>query len=194
MKLYIKNMVSIRCKMIVISELESMQLKFNKVELGHVELVEDILDEQRAALGSALLKYGLELLEDKKAILIERIKNVIIEMVHYSEALPLMKNSEYISQKLNHDYTYLANFFSEVTCGTIEHYIIMHKIEKVKELLVYNQLSLKEISYKLHYSSVAHLSAQFHKVTGLTTSQFKQLTNKRLQALDKVAGSPAAQA
>ncbi len=180
-------MVTIRCKMIVKSVLESLGIKYGHVELGEVELLEDITDELQAKLNDALLKYGLELLADKKAILIESIKNAIVEMVHYDEDAPLVKNSEYLSHKLNHDYTYLSNIFSEVTCGTIEHYIIRHKIERAKELLVYNELSLKEISYKLHYSSVAHLSAQFHKITGLTPTHFKELKNKRLQVLDKIS-------
>jgi AraC-like DNA-binding protein len=125
-------------------------------------------------------------MDDKKSVLIERIKNVIIEMVHYEDELPKSNFSDYISGKLNHDYTYLANLFSEVVGTTIEHFIIAHKIEKVKELLVYDELTLTEISYKLNYSSVAHLSNQFKKVTGLTPSHFKKLKNKRRRSLEDV--------
>jgi AraC-like DNA-binding protein len=129
---------------------------------------------------------GLELLDDKKAILIEKIKNVIIEMVHYTDELPKMNYSDYISEKLNHDYTYLSNIFSEVKGITIQQYIINHKIERVKELLLYDEMNLTEISYLLNYSSVAHLSNQFKKVTGLSPSFFKQLKQKRNQNLENV--------
>lgn len=174
-----------RCKMIVKAELDKLQLHHLKVELGEVE-VKDITDGQRNLLKSALSKAGLELMDDKRAILIEKIKNVIIEMVHYSEELPKTNFSDYLSAKLNHDYTYLANLFSEVTGVTIEHFIIAHKIERVKELLLYDELSLTEISYRMNYSSVAHLSHQFRKVTGLTPTFFKQLKHKRRITLDKV--------
>jgi AraC-like DNA-binding protein len=179
-------MVSIRCKMVVKSELNKLGLHHLVVDLGEVEIKENLNAEQRAKLKNALLKSGLELMDDKKAILIEKIKNVIIEMVHYEDDLPKAKNSDYISKKLNHDYTYLANLFSEVTGITIEHFIIAHKIEKVKELLLYDELSLSEISYKLNYSSVSHLSNQFKKVTGLTPSFFKNLKNKKRGTLENV--------
>ena len=179
MKLYIKYMVSNRCKMMVKSELEKLGLHYGAVELGEAEVKEQITDEQREQLKIALLKSGLELMDDKKAVLIEKIKNVIIEMVHYADELPRIKNSEYISQKLQHDYTYLANLFSETTGITIEHYIIAHKIERVKELLLYDELNLTEISYRLNYSSVAHLSNQFKKITGLSPSFYKKLKKKR---------------
>jgi AraC-like DNA-binding protein len=185
LKLYIKYMVSIRCKMIVKAELDKLRLHHLKVELGEVE-VKDITDEQRNLLKSALSKAGLELMDDKRAILIEKIKSVIIEMVHYSEELPKTNFSDYLSVKLNHDYTYLANLFSEVTGITIEHFIIAHKIERVKELLLYDELNLTEISYRMNYSSVAHLSHQFKKVTGLTPTFFKQLKHKRRITLEKV--------
>lgn len=169
-----------RCKMAVKTELDKLGLHYTKVELGEVEVMEDISEEQRIQLKTELLKSGLELMDDQKSILIEKIKNTIVEMVHYNEELPKINFSDYLSEKLKHDYTYIANLFSEVTGITIEHYIIAHKIERVKELLLYNELSLTEISYKLNYSSVAHLSNQFKKVTGLTPSFFKQLKNKRL--------------
>lgn len=186
MKLYIKYMVSIRCKMVVKSELDKLGLHYGTVDLGEVEVKDEVSPEQRELLRKALLKSGLELMEEKKPMLIEKIKNVIVEMVHYSDELPKVKNSEYISEKLNHDYTYLANVFSEVTGTTIEHYIILHKIERVKELLLYDELNLTEISYKLNYSSVAHLSNQFKKVTGLTPSYFKELKNKRRNSLENL--------
>jgi AraC-like DNA-binding protein len=171
--------------MIVKDELQKLKIPFGTVDLGEVE-VDDISDVQRNKFKIALLRSGFELMEDKKAMQIERIKNAIVEMVHYSDELPKTKNSEYISKKLKHDYTYLANLFSEATGITIEHYIIMHKIEKVKELLLYDELNLTEISYKLNYSSVAHLSNQFKKVTGLTPSYFKKLKRKKRISLENV--------
>ncbi|MBL0357897.1 MAG: helix-turn-helix transcriptional regulator [Chitinophagaceae bacterium] len=186
MKLYIKYMVSIRCKMIVKTELEKLNLLYGSVDLGEADIKEDITAVQREQLRIALLKSGLELMEDKKAILIERIKNVIIEMIHYADELPKVKNSHYISEKLNHDYTYLSNIFSEATGITIEHYIINHKIEKVKELLLYDELNLTEISYRLNYSSVAHLSNQFKKITGLTPTFFKNLKSKKRTMLENM--------
>lgn len=186
MKLVIKYMVSIRCKMLVKAELERLHLKYTTVDLGEVNLVEDITIEQREQLNRALKKAGLELMDDKKAMLVEKIKNVIVEMIHYTEEAPLTKYSVFLSEKLNYDYTYLANLFSEVQGTTIEHFIIMHKIERVKELLVYDDLNLTEIADKLHYSSVGHLSNQFKKTTGLTPSHFKKLKNKRLRNLDNL--------
>ncbi|MEK6482107.1 helix-turn-helix domain-containing protein [Catalinimonas sp. 4WD22] len=184
MKLYIKYMVSLRCKMLVKEELLKLGLHYVIVDLGMVEILEDITQEQREQLKENLLKSGLELLDDKKSILIEKIKNVIIEMVHYSDELPNINYSDYISEKLNYDYTYLANIFSEVKGITIQQFIIMHKIERVKELLLYDELNLTEISYKLNYSSVAHLSNQFKKVTGLTPSFYKSLKQKRKRNLE----------
>ena len=186
MRLYIKYMVSNRCKMVVKSELEKLGIHHLVVELGEVEVMEQLGAEVRGQLQSALLRSGLELMDDHRAILIERIKNIIVEMVHYSDEFPKINFSYYLSEKLHHDYTYLANLFSEVTGITIEHYIIFHKIEKVKELLMYNELNLTEISYKMNYSSVAHLSSQFKKVTGLTPTFFKHIRDKKLKALDEV--------
>ena len=186
MKLYIKYMVSIRCKMVVKSELEKLGLHYIIVELGNIEVKEDITTVQRTQLKAALLTSGLELMDDKKAMLIEKIKNVIVEMVHYADELPKVNFSDYLSEKLTYDYTYLANLFSEVTGTTIEHFIIAHKIERVKELLLYDELNFTQISYKLNYSSVAHLSNQFKKVTGLTPSFFKKLKQKRVVNLENV--------
>jgi len=172
--------------MVVKSELEKLGLHYIVVDLGHVDVKENITAEQREQLKAALLKSGLELMDDKKAMLIEKIKNVIVEMVHYSDDVPRVNFSDYLSEKLNYDYTYLANLFSEVTGITIEHFIIAHKIERVKELLLYDELNLTQISYKLNYSSVAHLSNQFKKVTGLTPSFFKKLKEKRIVTLEDV--------
>lgn len=177
-------MVSLRCKMLVKEELKKLGLNYVVVELGMVEMLEDISNEQREQLKKNLAESGLELMDDKKAILIERIKNVIIEMIHYSEEVPKMNYSDYISEKLNYDYTYLSNVFSEVKGITIQQFIINNKIERVKELLLYGELSLTEISYQLHYSSVAHLSNQFKKVTGLSPSYYKQIKQKRNNNLE----------
>lgn len=177
-------MVCIRCKMVVKDELTKLGLPYTVVELGEAEIPGDITVSQHDQLRSALLKSGLELMDDKKSVLIERIKKIIIELVHYSEEPLTINLSEYLSQKINHDYTYLANLFSEVQGITIERFFITHKIERVKELLVYNELTLTEIAYKMHYSSVAHLSTQFKKVTGLTPSHFKQLKDKRRSMLE----------
>jgi len=186
MKLYIKYLVSLRCKMLVKSELEKLGLHHIVVELGEIEIIENISSEQHDVLKMELLKSGLELMDDKRAILIEKIKNVIIELVHYEDDLPKTNFSDFLAEKLHHDYTYMANLFSEVTGITIEHYIIAHQIERVKELLIYGELNLTEISYKLNYSSVAHLSNQFKKVTGLTPTFFKHLKEKKRCALDNV--------
>ncbi|RLJ31698.1 AraC-like DNA-binding protein [Chryseobacterium sp. 7] len=184
MKLYIKYMVSLRCKMVVHQELEKLGIKNAVVDLGTVELLDEISPEQRQILKENLLKTGLEVLDNKKSILIEKIKNVVIEMIHYSGELPKENFSDYISEKLGYDYTYLANTFSEVKGMTLQHFIIINKVEKVKELLLYDELNLTEISYKLNYSSVAHLSNQFKKITGLSPSFYKQLKQRRLGNLE----------
>ncbi len=172
-------MVSLRCKLMVKEELKKLGIEYLVIDLGVVEILEDITQEQRDLLKVNLQKTGLELLDDKRSILIERIKSVIVEMIHYSDELPKIKYSDYISEKLGYDYTYLSNVFSEVKGITLQHYIIMHRIEKVKELLLYDELNLSEISYRLQYSSVAHLSSQFKKITGLTPSFYRQLKQKR---------------
>lgn len=189
MKLYIKNMVCIRCKMVVKEELRKMHLHFIVVDLGEVDIMESISDEQRKQLKVGLLKSGLELMDDKKSMLIEKIKNIIVELVYYSEEEIKVNLSDYLSAKLKYDYTYLANLFSEVQGTTIENFFISHKIERVKELLVYDELTLTEIAYKLNYSSVAHLSNQFKKNTGLSPSHFKQLKDKRRSSIEDV-GNP----
>jgi AraC-like DNA-binding protein len=170
--------------MFVKSELEKLGINNTMIDLGTVEIQDDVSKEQLKAFEECLRKGGLELLDDKKNILVEKIKGVIIEMIHYSDELPKVNDSDYISEKLGYEYTYLSNTFSEVKGITIQQYIILHKIERVKELLLYDELSLTEISYKLHYSSVAHLSNQFKKVTGLTPSYFKTVKNKKLKNLE----------
>lgn len=170
--------------MLVKAELTKLGLNFKSVELGEAEIMENITPEKWNELDLALKKSGIELMDDKKSILIEKIKKVIVELIHYSEEPLEINFSEYLSQKLNHDYTYLANLFSESQGTTIEHFLIAHKIERVKELLVYNELNISEIAWKLGYSSVAHLSNQFKKMTGLTPSFFKKIKDKKLGNLE----------
>jgi AraC-like DNA-binding protein len=176
--------------MAVKEELKKLGLHFIVVDLGEVDIMENISADQREMLKVGLFSSGLELMDDKRAVLIEKIKNVIIEMVHYSEELPKVNYSDHIAEKLDHDYTYLSNIFSEVKGITIQQFIIIHKIERAKELMLYDELNLTEISYKLNYSSVAHLSNQFKKVTGLTPSHFKQLKDKRRSPIEEIGNSP----
>jgi AraC-like DNA-binding protein len=171
--------------MLVKEELKKLGLHYI-VDMGSVDIMENITAEQREQIKVALLQSGLELMDDKKAVLIEKIKNVIIEMVHYTDEMPKTNFSDFLSEKLNHDYTYLANLFSEVEGTTIEKFIINHKIERVKELIIYDELNLTEIAWMMHYSSVAHLSNQFKKVTGLSPSHFKQLKNKRRSPIEEI--------
>lgn len=186
MKLYIKYMVSNRCKMAVKQELKKLGLHFIVVDLGEVEVMEKLSIQQLEQLKSALLDSGLELMDDKRAVLIERIKNAIVEMVHYTDELIKTNFSTYLSKKLDHDYTYLANLFSEVQGTTIEQFIISHKVERIKELIIYGELNITEIAAKMNYSSVAHLSNQFKKVTGLSPSHFKQLKDKRRNPIEEI--------
>lgn len=167
-------------------ELERLGLHNTSIELGMVDIEETINEEQKKLLKRNLALSGLELLDDKKNILIDRIKNVIIEMVHYTDEIPKVNYSDYISEKLDYDYTYLSNLFSSVKGITIQHFIIKHKIERAKELILYDQLNLSEISYKLHYSSVAHLSNQFKKVTGHTPTFYKKLGKRRRGNLENL--------
>ncbi len=186
MKLHIKYMVSNRCKMVVRMALKNLGVHFVLLELGEVEIMERLTGEQRDSLKSTLEDAGLELIDDKRSILIEKIKSAVIEMVHHSEDTVKVNISTYLSEKLNHDYTYLANIFSQVQGISIEQFIILHKVEKIKELLMYGELNISEISYKMNYSSTAHLSTQFKKVTGLTPSHFKQLKEKKRQPIDLI--------
>ena len=171
--------------MLVKEEFNKLGLHFI-VDMGVVDIMEDITPEQREQIKIALLKSGLELMDDKKAVLIEKIKAVIIEMIHYTDELPKVNFSDFLSEKLNYDYTYLANLFSEVQGTTIEKFIISHKIERVKELIIYDELNLTEIAWNMHYSSVAHLSNQFKKITGLTPSHFKNLKDKRRSPIEEI--------
>ncbi|HAF27824.1 MAG TPA: AraC family transcriptional regulator [Bacteroidales bacterium] len=186
MKLYIKNMVCIRCQLVVKSELEKIGLHHIYVKIGEANIIESITPEQIDLLDKALRKSGLEIMDDKKSVLVEKIKSTIIELVHYTDEQIKVNLSDYLSERLNYDYTYLANLFSEVKGTTIEKFYLNHKIEKVKELIIYNQLNLSEIAYKMHYSSVAHLSNQFKKFTGLSPSHFKNLKNKRRGTLENL--------
>jgi YesN/AraC family two-component response regulator len=179
-------MVSIRCKMVVKEELKKLGLHFIVVDLGEIEIMEELSEEQKEELKIVLLNSGLELMDNKKGILIEKIKNVIVELVHHSDELPRTNFSNYLTERLHHDYTYMANLFSEVQGTTIEQYIISHKIERIKELIMYDELNITEIAWKMNYSSVAHLSNQFKKVTGLSPSHFKQLKNKSRNPLEDV--------
>jgi AraC-like DNA-binding protein len=172
--------------MVVKSELQRHGLHFTTIQLGEVEVMENISRELYDAMNIALKRTGLELMDDKNSILVERIKTIIIELVHYTDEQIKINLSDFLSEKLNHNYTYLSNLFSEVKGTTIEQFFLSHKIERVKELLVYDELNLTEIAYKLHYSSVAHLSNQFKKMTGLTPSHFKSLKNKKRDVLGNV--------
>jgi AraC-like DNA-binding protein len=165
--------------MVVKYELEKLGMHYTAVELGEVEVPDNVSKDQLDNLSLALKLTGLELMEDSKKILVEKIKTIIIELIHYSEEQIKINLSDYLSEKLNHNYTYLSNLFSEVKGTTIEQFYLANKIERVKELLVYDELNLTEIAWKLHYSSVSHLSNQFKKMTGLTPSHFKNLKNKK---------------
>lgn len=186
MKLHIKNMVSKLCKVVVKNELDTLGIKYESIALGEIEMYKSPSRDEYRKLKIGLSRFGLELMVDKKAMLIERIKTTIIDMVHYNMEMPKVKNSNYISEKIDHDYTYLANVFSQETGITIEHYIINHKIERAKELLLYHELNLTEISYLLNYSSVAHLSRQFKQVTGLTASLFRNAPFESRIALESI--------
>jgi AraC-like DNA-binding protein len=179
-------MVCIRCQLLVKDELDKLGLHYSDVKIGEADLTDMITNEQLAKLDIALRKAGLLVMDNKKSILVERIKQTIIELVHYNDEQIKVNLSDYLSEKLEYDYTYLANLFSEVKGTTIEKFYLAHKIEKVKELIVYDELNLTEIAYKMHYSSVAHLSNQFKKITGLTPSHFKNLKHKRRGTLENV--------
>jgi AraC-like DNA-binding protein len=172
--------------MAVKEELKKLGLHFVIVDLGEVDVMETITADQREQLRTALLLSGLKLMDDKRGVLVEKIKNVIIEMVHHTEEAIKINFSDFLSEKLKHDYTYMSNLFSEVQGSTIEQFIIAHKIERIKELIIYNELNMTEIAWKMNYSSVAHLSNQFKKVTGLSPSHFRRLKDKRRSPLEEV--------
>lgn len=184
MTLYIKHMVCSRCKMVVSAELDKAGMAYERVELGEVELREEPTGRQLEALEHQLKALGFELIDDKKSQIIEKIKSSIVELVHHSAEDLKTNLSDFLSGKLNYDYTYLSNLFSETEGTTIEKYFIAQRIEKVKELLVYNELSLSEIAHQLHYSSVAYLSGQFKKVTGLTPSFYKSLKEHKRRNIE----------
>ncbi len=186
MKLFIKNMVCNRCILAVENLLVENKFQYSSVDLGEVELKKAPTQKQMQALKTGLQKIGFEILDDSKQKIIEQIKTIIIDKVHYQKGDDRFKLSEVLSSKLRKDYSYLSHLFSEVEGTTIEKYFINQKIEKAKELLVYNQETLSEIAYRLGYSSVAHLSAQFKQVTGLTPSHFKNLGGTHRKTIDEV--------
>jgi AraC-like DNA-binding protein len=184
MKIFIQNMVSLRCKLLVKSVLEHLDIDYKSVELGEVQLIAPITEMQRQKLKEELHKSGLELMDDKKTILIEQIINIVVEMVHYTDELPNINFSVLLSEKLHQDYHKLSEIFSKTKGITIEHFIILHKVERIKELITYDELNLTEISYKMHYTSVAYLSRQFKQVTGLTPTFFKNLLKRERRNLE----------
>ena len=184
MKVYIKNMVCNRCKMVVKSELEKLGLQPLTVELGEVELKEELTSEEKERVNTRFLELGFELIDDKKSRLIERVKNLVVELVHHSEEQLNMNVSDYLIQYIPMEYNYLSNLFSEVEGTTIEKFYIAQRLERVKELLVYDELSLSEIANQMGYSSVAYLSTQFKKVVGLTPSHFKSIKASKRKSLD----------
>lgn len=186
MRLFIKYMVSNSCKTVVREELEKLDLHVIVAELGEVEIMEDLSDEQRNQLKAALLGLGFELLDSGKSVLVEKIKNAIIEVVHRDEEMTKTNFSDFLSSKLNYDYTYMANLFKKMTGTTIEQFMISHKVERIKELIMYGELTITEIAWKMKYSNVAHLSNQFKKMTGLSPSHFKQLKEKRRKPIEEV--------
>ncbi len=179
-------MVCLRCKLVVKSEVERLGLFHESVELGEVIIRDPVTLKQVSDLDFGLKKYGLEIMDDKKSQLIEKIKTIVIEQIHYTDEALNVKFSHFLSTKLKYDYTYLSNLFALTQGITLEHYIISHKIEKVKELLVYDELTISQIAFKMNYSSASHLSKQFKKVTGLTASHFKDLKNNRFKAHDNL--------
>lgn len=184
--LFVKNMVCNRCIMVVQNELEKLDLEFTNIKLGEVTLAKELSATERTLLEQELVALGFEVIDDKKSRIIEKIKNIIIDLVHHQDNDTKNNLSDILSEKINHDYNYLSNLFSEVEGTTIEKYFIAQKIEKIKELLVYDELSLSEIALRLNYSSVAYLSNQFKKVTGLTPSYFKQIRAEKRKPLDEV--------
>jgi len=184
MKLYIKNMVCDRCKMAVRAVLEKAGLHAITVDLGEVVILEDLPKTDRVVLNTALKNIGFEIIDDRKGTIIEKIKIALIGLTHYGAEQNGISVSQYISGKLHYDYAYLSNLFSGVEGTTIEKYFISLKIERVKEMLVYDELSLSEIAWHLGYSSVSHLSAQFKKLTGLTPSYYKSLKEHKRKNID----------
>lgn len=179
-------MVCTRCQMVVRSKLEKLGLQYSYVKIGEAKIVGDMPPKLEEVLKEELKEVGLFLIDNKRAILVERIKNIIIELVHYTDEELKVNLSDYLSDKLNYNYTYLANVFSEENSVSIERFYLNHKIEMVKELIIYDELNLSEIAWKMNYSSVAHLSNQFKKYTGLTPTQFRNLNNRKRKTLETV--------
>ncbi|MES2618223.1 MAG: helix-turn-helix domain-containing protein [Bacteroidota bacterium] len=186
MKIYVKNMACESCKAFVKEALEELDITPIKIELGEIETKKDVTDDEKLQLNRKIKTVGLELLEKKQGVLIEKIRKVMIDYVYKSDEKPNIKFSVLLSEELDYSYTYLANFFSEVEATTIEQYIISLKIERIKELIIFDEITFSEIAHKMHYSSVAHLSAQFKKTTGLTPTHFKKLKNKRRIAIQNI--------
>jgi len=184
MKIFIQNMVSLRCKLMVKSKFDKLKLGYKTIELGEVELQKPISKANRQKLQIELQESGLELMDDKQAILIEKICNIIVEKIHYTEEFQSMNFSTFLAEKMHQDYHKLAEIFSKTKGVTIEHFMILHKVERIKELIMYDELNISEISYKMHYSSVAHMSKQFKQITGLTPSFFKSLPKKKRSNLE----------
>lgn len=184
--LFIKNMVCNRCIMMVQNELDKLDLNVKNIRLGEVTFDKELIVEEKRKLDEALTLFGFQVIDDKKSLIIEKIKNIIIDLVHHQNNDAKTNLSDVLSSQLHHDYNYLSNLFSDIEGTTIEKYFIAQKIEKVKELLVYDELSLSEIAFRLNYSSVAYLSNQFKKVTGLTPSHFKQIKEDKRKPLDEV--------
>ncbi|TBX70317.1 AraC family transcriptional regulator [Flavobacterium silvisoli] len=187
MKLSIKNMVCQRCIMVVKQELEKNKLTAETVQLGEIIFKEEPSEDQLTALKQGLTAHGFEVLDDRKAMIIEKVKNIIVTIIHSTDEVNLKRNfSDIIAQQIPVDYNYISSIFSTTEGITIEQFIILQRIERVKELLVYNELSLSEIAYKLGYSNVQHLSTQFKKITGLTPSHFKSVKENKRKSLDQL--------
>ena len=186
MKIYIKYMVSQRCKMAVKEELHKFGICYANIELGEVEVFDNITQEQREALKISLYNCGLELMDDKRTILIEKVKNLITEMIHHHDELPKINYSDFISERIHHNYAYLSNIFLQVKGVTIQQFIITHKVERIKELISYGELNMTEIAWKMNYSSVAHLSNQFKKITGFSPSHFKQSQDTQRSPIEEI--------
>jgi AraC-like DNA-binding protein len=178
LKLYIKNMVCVRCETLVKSELEKLGFAYHSVKSGEIEIKDELTEGEKDRLNHVLQKAGLEVLDDKKSVLVEKIKTAIIELVHYTDDRIKINLSDHLKEKLNYDSAYMARLFAEVKGTTIEHFFIAQRIERAKELLIYDDMSLNEIADKLNYSSASHLCNQFKKTTGLTPTYFRQLKNQ----------------
>lgn len=179
MKLYFKYDINTTCKKVLEEQLEKEQLAFSLVNFGEIDLLESLSDDELKRLNESLSSYGIEILESPKSILVQKIKNAIIEMVYMDEKLPTFKVSDYLAEKMNYSYGYLLNLFQEVTYTSIENFMIIQKTERAKQLIITNEFTISEIAWKLNYSSVAHFSNQFKNETGITPTAFQRIINKR---------------